>query len=58
MQNAKPFKASSVNRPTDLVALTDTSGSINPIGTATAAAWLDSCVVGKFRPLGTGFQRF
>ncbi len=42
MQNAKPFKASSVNRPSDLVALTDTSGSISPVGSATAAAWLDS----------------
>jgi len=42
MQNAKPFKASSVSRPSDLVALTDTSGSINPISSATAAAWLDS----------------
>ena len=42
MQNAKPFKASSVSRPSDLVALTDTSGSISPLGSETAAAWLDS----------------
>jgi prepilin-type N-terminal cleavage/methylation domain-containing protein/prepilin-type processing-associated H-X9-DG protein len=42
MQSAKPFKASSVSRPSDLVALTDTSGSIDPVTSATAAAWLDS----------------
>jgi prepilin-type N-terminal cleavage/methylation domain-containing protein/prepilin-type processing-associated H-X9-DG protein len=51
MQNAKPFKASSVSRPSDLVALTDTSGSINPINSATAAAWLDSVWSGNSGPL-------
>jgi len=42
MQNQKKFKAASVTRPSDLVALTDTSGSISPLGSETAAAWLDS----------------
>jgi prepilin-type N-terminal cleavage/methylation domain-containing protein/prepilin-type processing-associated H-X9-DG protein len=50
MQNAKPFKASLVSRPSDLVALTDTSGLINPVGTATAAAWLDSVWSGQSGP--------
>ena len=50
MQNAKPFKASSVTRPSDLVALTDTSGSINPISTATAAVCLDSVWAGQSGP--------
>jgi prepilin-type N-terminal cleavage/methylation domain-containing protein/prepilin-type processing-associated H-X9-DG protein len=47
MQNAKPFKSSSVSRPSDLVALTDTSGSISPLTSATAAAWLDSVWSGQ-----------
>jgi prepilin-type N-terminal cleavage/methylation domain-containing protein/prepilin-type processing-associated H-X9-DG protein len=42
MVGAKPFKAASVTQPSDMVALTDTSGSISPINSATAAAWLDS----------------
>ena len=50
MQNAKPFKASSVTRPSDLVALTDTSGSVNPVTSATAAAWLDSVWSGSSGP--------
>ena len=50
MTAAKPFKASSVNRPTDLVALTDTSGSISPIGSAGADAWLDSIWAGSSGP--------
>ena len=53
MQNAKPFKATSVFRASDLVALTDTSGSITPIGTATAAAWLDSVWSGNPTTTGT-----
>jgi prepilin-type N-terminal cleavage/methylation domain-containing protein/prepilin-type processing-associated H-X9-DG protein len=59
MQNAKPFKASSVSRPTDLVALTDTSGSINPVSSATAAAWLDSVWSGSSGPgfpIANGFN--
>jgi prepilin-type N-terminal cleavage/methylation domain-containing protein/prepilin-type processing-associated H-X9-DG protein len=50
MQNAKPFKASSVSRPSNLVALTDTSGSISPVTSATAAAWLDSVWSGNAGP--------
>ncbi len=50
MQNAKPFKASRVSRPSDLVALTDTSGSIDPVTSATAAAWLDSVWSGSSGP--------
>jgi prepilin-type N-terminal cleavage/methylation domain-containing protein/prepilin-type processing-associated H-X9-DG protein len=46
MQTSKPFKASFSARPTDLVALTDTSGSVAATG-ATAAAWLDSVWSGK-----------
>jgi prepilin-type N-terminal cleavage/methylation domain-containing protein/prepilin-type processing-associated H-X9-DG protein len=42
MGNAKPFKASAAPNPSSLVALTDTSGTISPIGSAMAAAWLDS----------------
>ena len=43
MQNAKPFKATSVTRPADLVAVTDTSGSNNPgDGMSSGSAWLDS----------------
>jgi len=59
MQNAKPFKASSVTRPTDLVALTDTSGSVNPVASATAAAWLDSVWSGSSgpsQPIANGFN--
>jgi prepilin-type N-terminal cleavage/methylation domain-containing protein/prepilin-type processing-associated H-X9-DG protein len=59
MQNAKPFKASSVARPSDLVALTDTSGSVNPISSATAAAWLDSVwsgMSGASQPVANGYN--
>ena len=59
MQNAKPFKASSVLRPADLVALTDTSGSIDPVSSATAAAWLDSVWSGSSGPafpIANGFN--
>jgi prepilin-type N-terminal cleavage/methylation domain-containing protein/prepilin-type processing-associated H-X9-DG protein len=58
MTAAKPFKASSVSRPSDLVALTDTSGSISPVSSATAAAWLDSVWAGQSGPtfpIGNGF---
>ena len=36
------FKASQVTKPSDVVALTDTSGSISPIGSATASVCLDT----------------
>jgi prepilin-type processing-associated H-X9-DG protein len=49
MINAKPFKASSVSRPSEMVALTDTSGSNNPNNTP-AAAWLDSFWAGSSGP--------
>ncbi|HVU26841.1 MAG TPA: prepilin-type N-terminal cleavage/methylation domain-containing protein [Verrucomicrobiae bacterium] len=52
MGAAKQFKASLAPRPSDLVALTDTSGSINPISSATSAAWLDSVWSGNS---GAGF---
>jgi prepilin-type N-terminal cleavage/methylation domain-containing protein/prepilin-type processing-associated H-X9-DG protein len=47
---AKPFKSSSVSMPTEVVALTDTSGSISPVTSATAAAWLDSVWSGNAGP--------
>ena len=59
MQNAKPFKASSVLRASDLVALTDTSGSISPVSSATAAAWLDSVWSGSSgsgQPIANGYN--
>jgi prepilin-type N-terminal cleavage/methylation domain-containing protein len=42
MQNAKPFKASSVQRSSDMVALAESSGSIDSINGAGGSAWLDS----------------
>ena len=59
MQNAKPFKASSAVRPTDLVALSDTSGSVSPVDSATAAAWLDSVwsgMSGPTYPVANGYN--
>ena len=50
MANAKPFKASSVLKPTLLVAVTDSSGSDDPNGKG--AAWLDSYWAGSSGPLG------
>ncbi len=41
MVSAKPFKATSVTRPSDVPAVSDTSGSINP-GDDSGAAWLDA----------------
>jgi len=49
MINAKPFKASSVSKPSDVVALADTSGSNDPLNTP-AAAWLDSFWAGYSGP--------
>jgi prepilin-type N-terminal cleavage/methylation domain-containing protein/prepilin-type processing-associated H-X9-DG protein len=41
------FKASQVTRPSDVVALTDTSGSISPIGSAMVPVCLDTVWSGK-----------
>ncbi|MEY2430016.1 MAG: hypothetical protein QOJ40_2901 [Verrucomicrobiota bacterium] len=49
MINAKPFKASSVSRPSELVAISDTSGSNDP-DTTPASAWLDSWWAGSSGP--------
>lgn len=50
MVNAKPFKASSVAKPSELVAVTDVSGSTSPLNSATAAPWLDSWWAGNSGP--------
>ncbi len=47
MQSSKPFKSSFSSQPSQLVALSDTSGTISPIGSAMAAAWLDSVWAGS-----------
>jgi len=49
MVNAKPLKSTSVTRASELVALTDTSGSNDPNNTP-AAAWLDSFWAGSSGP--------
>ncbi len=49
MINAKPFKAASVQRASDVVVLTDTSGSNDPNNTP-ASAWLDSFWAGSSGP--------
>ncbi len=49
MINAKPFKSSSVSKPSDIVVSTDTSGSNDPLNTP-AAAWLDSFWAGSSGP--------
>lgn len=49
MINAKPFKSASVTRSSELVVLTDTSGSNDPNNTP-AAAWLDSWWAGSSGP--------
>jgi prepilin-type N-terminal cleavage/methylation domain-containing protein/prepilin-type processing-associated H-X9-DG protein len=59
LNNNKAFKASSVSRPSDTVAVTDTSGSISPIISATAAAWLDTVWSGNSgptQPIANGFN--
>jgi prepilin-type N-terminal cleavage/methylation domain-containing protein/prepilin-type processing-associated H-X9-DG protein len=59
--NNKRFKATSVLRASDVVAVTDISGSIGTIGNidkATAAAWLDTVWAGQSGPTyppGNGF---
>ena len=55
MQNAKPFKASRVLRPSDLVAVSDTSGSNDP-ATSPAAAWLDTFWAGSSGPNVNGSE--
>jgi prepilin-type N-terminal cleavage/methylation domain-containing protein/prepilin-type processing-associated H-X9-DG protein len=50
MQNAKPFKASSVTQPSDVVALTDSSGSIDSLNGAGGSAWLDTVWSGSSGP--------
>jgi prepilin-type N-terminal cleavage/methylation domain-containing protein/prepilin-type processing-associated H-X9-DG protein len=47
MQNAKPFKSSAVLRPSDTVALSDSSGSIDAKNGAGGSAWLDTVWSGK-----------
>ena len=49
MINSKPFKASSVSQPSDVVAMCDTSGSNDPNNTP-AAAWLDTFWAGSSGP--------
>ena len=49
MANAKPFKTGSVTRASELVAVTDTSGSNDPNNTP-AGAWLDSFWAGSSGP--------
>jgi len=49
MINSKPFRASSVTRASDLVVMTDTSGSNDPNNTP-ASAWLDSFWAGYSGP--------
>ena len=52
MINAKPFKSISVLKPSDLVAVTDVSGSNDPqkTGGAADAAWLDTYWSGSSGP--------
>jgi prepilin-type N-terminal cleavage/methylation domain-containing protein/prepilin-type processing-associated H-X9-DG protein len=51
MINSKPFKASSAKKPSQLVALTDTSGSNDPSDpNSSGSAWLDSVWVGSSGP--------
>ena len=49
MINARPFKASSCARPSEMVIISDTSGSNDPNNTP-AAAWLDSFWAGSSGP--------
>jgi prepilin-type processing-associated H-X9-DG protein len=47
MQNAKPFKSSSVSMPASIVAVTDSSGSVDSVSGAGGSAWLDTVWSGK-----------
>jgi prepilin-type N-terminal cleavage/methylation domain-containing protein len=53
MVSAKPFKASSVLRASDLVAVTETSGSVDSANGAGGSAWLDSLWAGFSGDPGT-----
>jgi prepilin-type N-terminal cleavage/methylation domain-containing protein/prepilin-type processing-associated H-X9-DG protein len=50
MGPAKPLKSSSVSKPSDVVALTDSSGSINAANGDGGSAWLDSVWSGASGP--------
>ncbi len=59
MLNYKAFKSSSTTRPSDMVAITDVSGSTSPVTSATAAAWLDTVWSGNSgpnQPVANGFN--
>ncbi|MEJ0091080.1 MAG: prepilin-type N-terminal cleavage/methylation domain-containing protein [Limisphaerales bacterium] len=59
MNGGKTFKSSSINKPSDVVALAETSGSISPIGSATASVCLDtvwSGASGPSFPVANGFN--
>src|SRR5262249_3483319 len=49
MINAHPFKSTSASRPSEIVTLSDTSGSNDPNNTP-ASAWLDSFWAGSSGP--------
>jgi prepilin-type N-terminal cleavage/methylation domain-containing protein/prepilin-type processing-associated H-X9-DG protein len=49
--DAQPFKASTVLRPVDLVAVTDSSGSVDSVNGAGGSAWLDSLWAGSSGPI-------
>ncbi len=50
MYGYKPFKASFVTRPSDTVAIMDTSGTSTPVTSAEQSAWLDSVWAGGSGP--------
>jgi prepilin-type N-terminal cleavage/methylation domain-containing protein/prepilin-type processing-associated H-X9-DG protein len=50
MQNARPFKSSSVVRPSDMVAVTDSSGSVDSQNGDGGSAWLDTVWSGRSGP--------
>jgi prepilin-type N-terminal cleavage/methylation domain-containing protein/prepilin-type processing-associated H-X9-DG protein len=50
MQNSLPFKSTFSTQPSLLVAVTSTSGTIAPIGSGMAAAWLDTDWSGQSGP--------
>jgi len=55
----KPFKSSSVTKPSDMVAITDISGADNPVTMANQSAWLDSVWAagsGPGAPIANGFN--
>jgi prepilin-type processing-associated H-X9-DG protein len=50
MQTSMPFKSSSTTHPSLLLAISDTSGSVAPIGSGNASAWLDTDWSGQSGP--------